>query len=594
MTGCCRHPRRMSRALIALCFLACWGAASASATDLEVRGWRADSASRISAPPPLTRPMVWSRSPRSDRQLQDVASSRALVIGLAANEDVVRLRPPLSVTPLPRLHAAVVRGPRGALAALARSSVRWIRYVEAPAEMQSLDAPNDPFVTLTDPASGVPYEWNVGHVGADQALSIASGDPSILVGDVDSGVAVVPDLTGQVAQSLYFPSDAADSSDTEGHGTFVASLIGARPNDGFGLTGFCGLCRLIPFKVNTLTSQLVASAITQLADQHVRVINLSIGSPTPSLIIRDAINYAINAGVLIVASSGNESTDSVSYPAAFLQEPNGKLGYGLAVGATTASDQRAQFSNWGSALSISAPGSYGDGCSLGILGALPAVAPEFESGTACARVFGDSAGNLYAYASGTSFSAPEVAGAAALVWSVRPTLKNYQVVDILEQTATRATGVGWTPTEGWGVLNVFAAVSRAKATGSTAPPTSTTTPAPQPGSVGSTGSTGATREAVRLSALKLQGTLRPGTVIVASANASVPSGSSVSLATVHCTVSVADTVLHAVGRVAGSKASCAWKLPKRGSGSGAVSLVVRDAVGESAMRSTRFRVSAPK
>src|SRR5204863_6529299 len=67
-------------------------------------------------------------------------------------------------------------------------------------------------------------------------------------------------------------------------------------------------------------------------------------------------------------------------------------------------------------------------------------------------------GSRYAYASGTSFAAPAVAGIAALVWAAAPGLTNVQVASVLEQTATRPAAGGWTPTLGWGVVDAQAAV----------------------------------------------------------------------------------------------------------------------------------------
>jgi subtilisin family serine protease len=77
----------------------------------------------------------------------------------------------------------------------------------------------------------------------------------------------------------------------------------------------------------------------------------------------------------------------------------------------------------------------------------------------CYPTWDGKGGALYAYVSGTSFAAPEVAGAAALVWAARPNLRNYQVADILKQTARRVGG--WSPTSGYGVLDAGAAVELA-------------------------------------------------------------------------------------------------------------------------------------
>src|SRR5262249_41625020 len=102
------------------------------------------------------------------------------------------------------------------------------------------------------------------------------------------------------------------------------------------------------------------------------------------------------------------------------------------------------------------------GCKAGILGAIPAVATDFEERGACTLTVTHAGGARYAYASGTSFAVPEVAGTAALVWSVDPSLTSTQVAWILEKTATRPGGAGWSPSPGWGVLNARAAVAAAR------------------------------------------------------------------------------------------------------------------------------------
>jgi subtilisin family serine protease len=175
----------------------------------------------------------------------------------------------------------------------------------------------------------------------------------------------------------------------------------------------------------------------------------------------DALHYASAAGVLVVAAAGNDGGTSVDFPASYVQQSGGDASTGLAVGATDARGARASFSNTGEELSLVAPGTFNSGCTVGILGAIPAIATDFEEAGSCAVTMTESGGARYAYASGTSFAVPEVAGTAALVWSLKPSLTSTQVASILEQTATRPDGAGWNPTVGWGVLNAKAAVESA-------------------------------------------------------------------------------------------------------------------------------------
>jgi subtilisin family serine protease len=320
----------------------------------------------------------------------------------------------------------------------------------------------DPLTYQVDPATGAPWEWQFHAVGADQALSLAQGDPSIVVGVVDSGVTPVPDLAGKIAQTLWDPAVAKSAADTTGHGTFVSSILAARDDDGFGLAGFCGACRIAVYRAVPLTGAQVAEGIRALTDAHVRIINLSVVLDAPSQDVIDALRYASAAGVLVVAAAGNDGGISIDFPASYVQQPGGVASTGIVVGATDAQGARASFSNSGQQLSLMAPGTFDTGCSTGIVGAIPATATDPQERGDCSSTPTSLRGSRYAYASGTSFAVPEVAGTAALVWSVDPSLTSTQVASILEQTATRLGGAGWSPSTGWGILNARAAVVAAR------------------------------------------------------------------------------------------------------------------------------------
>ena len=344
---------------------------------------------------------------------------------------------------------------------LARTSDPRIRYVEPVTVGQPAHVRNDPLTYEIDPMTGAPYEWQFHAVGTDKALNLGRGDPSILVGVLDTGIAAVPDLAGKIAETFWDPSATTSAGDALGHGTFVASIIASRNDDGRGLAGFCGACRLAVYKAPRLTNVQVAEGIRTLTDAHVRVLNLSIVLDAPSQAVIDALDYAIAAGVLVVAAAGNDGQPAIDFPASYLQAPGGNAGPGIAVGASDRFGKRASFSNTGQQHSLLAPGTFTSGCKFGIFGAIPASPPAFETGGLCPVVISHLDGARYAYESGTSYAAPEVAGTAALVWALKPSLTSVQVAAILEQSATRPSGSGWSPTTGWGVLNARAAVEAA-------------------------------------------------------------------------------------------------------------------------------------
>jgi subtilisin family serine protease len=397
---------------------------------------------------------VWASRPHTPAE--------HVVIGVQQGVDgraVARSLGLATVDWVPKLGAVEVAGSPSRLARL-KGDPR-IRYVEPLESAELSHVRDDPLTYEDNPATGVPWEWQFHAVGTDQALSITHGDPSIVVGLVDSGVTPVRDLSGKIAQTLWDPAVAKSAVDTDGHGTFVSSILAARNDDGFGLAGFCGACRLAVYRAAPLTDLQVAEGIRTLTDAHVRIINLSIVLDRPAQDVIDALRYASAAGVLVVAAAGNEGGTSIDFPASYVQQPGGAASTGLAVGASDREGLRASFSNTGQQLSLLAPGTFDTGCKVGILGAIPALATDFGESGSCDVTMTQADGVRYAYASGTSFAVPEVAGTAALVWSAKPSLTAVQVASILEQSATRPAGTGWSPSTGWGVLNAKAAVESA-------------------------------------------------------------------------------------------------------------------------------------
>jgi hypothetical protein len=370
----------------------------------------------------------------------------------------------------------------------------------------------------------------------DSALNVDRGSPAIVVGVIDTGWGQVPDLAGKVVTSWYFTGQTTDPFDTLGHGTFVSSLVAALNDDGQGMAGFCGSCKLDIVKDIGLTSLSVATAIRQLTDAGVRVINMSFGGPGMSQLEKDALDYAIGKGVLLVASAGNDG-GPVNYPAAYLQPDGGAAGYGLAVGASDANDQKAPWSSWGSRLSLLAPGTFGSApaCNVGVLGALPPVASLFD-GDCSTKLTDSTTGGRYGYSDGTSFASPEVAGIAALVWAAHPELLNYQVAQILTKTATRAQGAGWSPTQGWGVVNAKAAVELV------------------------TGKS--TADAVVVGEPRFDGRLEAGGSVSATADVTYQDGAAIAAGSATCTASAGDHKLKTTEqKLEGGVVRCAWDVP---------------------------------
>lgn len=210
----------------------------------------------------------------------------------------------------------------------------------------------------------------------------------VIVAVLDTGVdASHPDLSGRVLRGFDAVSGSAGAdSDPNGHGTHVAGIIAAVAGNGIGVAGFASGVSILPVRVlgtNGYGDDAdLATGIIWAVDNGADVINMSVGGAEDMSLLRSAVEYASSRGVLLVASAGNDALwgNAPSFPAALPEV--------IAVGATTQRDGRAMFSNTGSYLELSAPGSS-------IVSTWP--------------------GGRYIYSSGTSMAAPFVSAAAALV-----------------------------------------------------------------------------------------------------------------------------------------------------------------------------------
>jgi len=314
--------------------------------------------------------------------------------------------------------------------------------------------------------AGVPYEWEYTAARVDQVPdSILRAADKIKIAVVDTGVDLrQPDIAAKNPQvySVIHPKHRGDVRDYYGHGTFVASLTAGSVTNGEGIAGFGGDAQLLCIQVahpdGSISDVDEAAGIVYAVKHGAKIINLSLGGFDPSALETRAVRYAQRHGVLIVAAAGNEfqQGNPIEYPAALLQPKgsDGRGGSGLSVGASTLKGERAYFSNAGSYVSLAAPGDT-------VFAALSGY-----SDWSRAPLPGSSEG-IYGFSSGTSFSTPEVSGAAALVWAANPALTARQVATILKRTAS---GHGtWTPSLGFGVLDAAAAVALAPTIGPVVP-----------------------------------------------------------------------------------------------------------------------------
>ena len=288
---------------------------------------------------------------------------------------------------------------------------------------------------------------------------------------IDSGIdATHPELAKHIVAARSFVHGKA-TVDTQGHGTFVAGVIGAEVNNGIGTAGMFPAAQLVVAKVvtpqGTIPVTAEARAIRWAVDMGARVINMSLGGVRdPLRPSRDtyshaeaaAIAYAVAHHVLVVAAVGN-GDQSPRQPWHFAAYPSA-LPHVLGVSAIAQDGSVPDFSNRDAIFNdIAAPGQA-------ILSTLPLkLTAQYPS---CAdQGYSDCGPEDFRAGEGTSFAAPQVTAAAAMLLSIAPHLQPDQVSEILEQTATDANaGNGCRPCRlgrdsytGWGRLNVANAIA---------------------------------------------------------------------------------------------------------------------------------------
>lgn len=268
-------------------------------------------------------------------------------------------------------------------------------------------------------------QWGLQRVGAQRGWQIARGVPAVTVAVIDEGVQLDhPDLLLH-PQSLNASDDTPDGSPTGNHGTACAGIIGARLDNGAGVAGLAGGCRIMAIATETWADVDIAEGLYFAADNGARIVSMSFGVYASWNfwdfdLIRDALQYAHDRGLVLIAASGNENGPVARFP--------GSDGRTLCVGGSNRSDERKRIGDasseawWGA--------SYGPDVDV--------VAPCLEMPTTD-RLGNDgySANDYYDRFNGTSSATPVVAGLAALLLSLRPTLSNVEVRSLIESSCDK-------------------------------------------------------------------------------------------------------------------------------------------------------------
>jgi thermitase len=227
---------------------------------------------------------------------------------------------------------------------------------------------------------------------------------------VDTGVQYDhPDLSGKVYLGYNFVDGNWDPYDLNGHGTHCAGIAAAVTDNGIGIAGMAPNASILAVKVldanGSGTLDNVASGIEYAADAGANVISLSLGGPSGSTTLQNAVDYAWNKGAVLVAAAGNNGSSAPTYPAYYSNV--------ISVAATDSNDNKPSWSNYGSWVDVAAPG-------VNIYSTYPT--------------------NRYAYLSGTSMATPHVSGLAALLAAQGRT--NSQIRAAIQNTADPIAGTG--------------------------------------------------------------------------------------------------------------------------------------------------------
>lgn len=319
-----------------------------------------------------------------------------------------------------------------------------VAYAEPNYIAKAESVPNDPYYS---------QQWGPPAIHADTAWDkvTPSQRSKVTIAILDTGInASHEDLAANIVPGYNFVNNTATPTDGHGHGTHVAGIAAAIINNGRGIAGISGGSKIMPIKVlddsGSGNYSHIIQGIQYAADHGAQVISMSLGGPGSSRSMQDAINYAINKGVTVVAAAGNEG-GAVDFP--------GNCAGVITVGALDSNGTRASYSNFGPELDVMAPGSQ--------------IYSSYINGS-----------SSYTYMSGTSMATPAVAGVAALVRAANPGLTPAQVSDIIDRSAADMSNPGFDNNTGYGRVDAAQAVNLALGSAPAPGPAPEPAPAPVP------------------------------------------------------------------------------------------------------------------
>jgi hypothetical protein len=269
--------------------------------------------------------------------------------------------------------------------------------------------------------------WHLPKIQATDAWDFSTAE-GITIAVLDTGVdGTHPDLAGNMTFGWNAVDGSSDTSDVMGHGTAVAGTAAATGNNATGVASIAWNARIMPIRITNRSDGYAywsdaARGLNWAADNGAHVANISFAM-TNSSTVSSAAQYMRSKGGLVVVAGGNDGSDP-----GYSDNP-----HMITVSATTSSDSKASWSNYGNLIDVGAPG---------------------------AAILTTNRGGGYGNWNGTSFASPATAGVVALIKEANPSLTPDEVETVLESSANKIAG-DWHPYYGHGRVNAAAAVQMA-------------------------------------------------------------------------------------------------------------------------------------
>ena len=265
----------------------------------------------------------------------------------AAREKVLANAGAKTLSVIEQLEVHVARVPEHAakrvVAALQRSPM--VEYAEFDTVVELAETavvPNDPEYYR---------QWGIARTRTDAAWAMTTGSTNVVIAVLDSGVAPVADLQTKLLRGRNVLTGTSDTSDANGHGTSAAGVAAAATDNGIGVAGYGWNSMILPVKVlDGFSGNMsdLAAGITWATDSGAHVISMSLSGPSGTTTLLNAVRYARDRNVNLVAAAGNQSDTTQRYPAAYAEV--------IGVAGTQDDDTLYSWSSYGSWVDVAAPG----------------------------------------------------------------------------------------------------------------------------------------------------------------------------------------------------------------------------------------------